>query len=199
MGIPFIHLIDTPVGNYVYDVNKNQIIEIDIDMYNALKNMLNGDMNVDEDKVLLWQSYGYFSSNHSNISKHPDTDYIEYYVKSHLSALTLQVTQQCNFRCEYCIYSGNYMDRKHSSLIMTKEVVRLMKEKGYKIGNVDSVICAQKPKLADFIFKMRKNVANVLETDIENISIKATTTEHLGFEGREEGISSQAVVLLDKI
>ena len=75
----------------------------------------------------------------------------------------------------------------------------LMKEKGYKIGNVDSVICAQKPKLADFIFKMRKNVANVLETDIENISIKATTTEHLGFEGREEGISSQAVVLLDKI
>lgn len=124
MGIPFIHLIDTPIGNYVYDVNKNQIIEIDIDMYNALKNMLNGDMNVDEDKVLLWQSYGYFSSNHSNISKHPDTDYIEYYVKSHLSALTLQVTQQCNFRCEYCIYSGNYMDRKHSSLIMTKEMAK---------------------------------------------------------------------------
>ena len=46
---------------------------------------------------------------------------------------------------------------------------------------------------------MRKNIANVLETDIENISIKATTTEHLGFEGREEGISSQAVVLLEKI
>ena len=86
-----------------------------------------------------------------------------------------------------------------NSLIMTKEVVRLMKEKGYKIGNVDSVICAQKPKLADFIFKMRKNIANVLETDIENISIKATTTEHLGFEGREEGISSHAVVLLEKI
>ena len=86
-----------------------------------------------------------------------------------------------------------------SSLIMTKEVVRLMKEKGYKIGNVDSVISAQQPKLAGYILQMRKNIANVLETDIENISIKATTTEHLGFEGREEGISSQAVVLLEKI
>lgn len=86
-----------------------------------------------------------------------------------------------------------------SSLIMTKEVVRLMKEKGYKIGNVDSVICAQKPKLAGFILEMRNNISKVLETDIENISIKATTTEHLGFEGREEGISSHAVVLLEKI
>ena len=86
-----------------------------------------------------------------------------------------------------------------SSLIMTKEVVRLMKEKGYNIGNVDSVIYAQRPKLSGYITEMRKNIANVLETDIENISIKATTTEHLGFEGREEGISSQAVVLLEKI
>lgn len=86
-----------------------------------------------------------------------------------------------------------------SSLIMTKEVVRLMKEKGYKIGNVDSVICAQKPKLAGFILEMRNNISKVLETEIENISIKATTTEHLGFEGREEGISSHAVVLLEKI
>lgn len=85
-----------------------------------------------------------------------------------------------------------------SSLIMTEEVVRLMKEKGYKIGNVDSVICAQKPKLAGYILEMRKNIAKVLETDIENISVKATTTEHLGFEGREEGISSHAVVLLEK-
>ena len=89
--------------------------------------------------------------------------------------------------------------KKESEKTKTEPVDKEVQEKGYKIGNVDSVICAQKPKLADFIFKMRKNVANVLETDIENISIKATTTEHLGFEGREEGISSQAVVLLDKI
>lgn len=86
-----------------------------------------------------------------------------------------------------------------SSLIMTREIYEIMKEKGYKISNVDSVICAQRPKLAGYILDMRKNIAEVLETDIENVSVKATTTEHLGFEGREEGISSQAIVLLEKI
>lgn len=85
-----------------------------------------------------------------------------------------------------------------SSLSMTKEVVKLMKQKGYKIINVDSVISAQRPKLAPYILDMRKNIAKVLETDVDNVSIKATTTEHLGFEGREEGISSQAVVLIEK-
>ncbi|MCI5997723.1 MAG: 2-C-methyl-D-erythritol 2,4-cyclodiphosphate synthase [Peptoniphilaceae bacterium] len=85
-----------------------------------------------------------------------------------------------------------------SSLLMTKEVVKLMKEKGYKIVNVDSVISAQKPKLQGYILKMRENIAEVLETEIDNVSVKATTTEHLGFEGREEGISSQAVVLIEK-
>lgn len=85
-----------------------------------------------------------------------------------------------------------------SSLSMTKEVVKLMKQKGYKIINVDSVVSAQRPKLAPYILDMRKNIAKVLETDVDNVSIKATTTEHLGFEGREEGISSQAVVLIEK-
>lgn len=85
-----------------------------------------------------------------------------------------------------------------SSLLMTKEVVKLMKEKGYKIVNVDSVISAQKPKLQGYILKMRENIAEVLETEIDNVSVKATTTEHLGFEGREEGISSHAVVLIEK-
>jgi len=85
-----------------------------------------------------------------------------------------------------------------SSLLMTKEVVKLMKERRYRIVNVDSIICAQKPKLAPYILNMRENIAKVLETDIENVSVKATTTEHLGFEGREEGISSHAVVLIEK-
>ena len=85
------------------------------------------------------------------------------------------------------------------SLKLLEEVVRQVSLKGYKIINIDSTILAQTPKMAPYIEQMRKNIANVLETDIENISIKATTTEHLGFEGREEGISSQAVVLLEKI
>lgn len=86
-----------------------------------------------------------------------------------------------------------------SSLLMTKEVVRLMKNKGYKIVNIDCIISIQNPKISPYILDMRKNIAKVLEIEIENVSVKATTTEHLGFEGREEGVSSRAVVLIEKI
>lgn len=83
-----------------------------------------------------------------------------------------------------------------SSIELLKRVYGLIEDKGYKIGNIDSVISAQKPKLAPFIENMRKNLSEILNTDIENISVKATTTEKLGFEGREEGISAQAICLL---
>lgn len=83
-----------------------------------------------------------------------------------------------------------------SSMILLKKVNEIIKSEGYKVINIDSIIVAQKPKLMKFIPEMRRNIADCLETDIENISIKATTTEKLGFEGREEGISSYAVCLL---
>ena len=85
-----------------------------------------------------------------------------------------------------------------SSINLLKSVYALVIEKGYIIGNVDSILACQKPKLAGYIEAMRKNIADVLDTDINNISVKATTTEKLGFEGRGEGISSQATVLLQK-
>ncbi|RKD33767.1 2-C-methyl-D-erythritol 2,4-cyclodiphosphate synthase [Thermohalobacter berrensis] len=83
-----------------------------------------------------------------------------------------------------------------SSLLLLKEVYKLLEEKGYRINNIDCVIVAQRPKLADYIDKMKENIADVLNTSKENINIKATTTEKLGFEGREEGISAQAVCTL---
>lgn len=83
-----------------------------------------------------------------------------------------------------------------SSLELLAHVGQMIKDQGYKIGNIDSIVVAQRPKIAPFIDKMRLNVAEVLQADIASISIKATTTEHLGFEGREEGISSQAIVCL---
>ena len=82
------------------------------------------------------------------------------------------------------------------SKILLKRVYDIMLEKGYSIGNLDTVVAAQKPKLAPHIIEMRKCIAEILDTDIENVSIKATTTEELGFVGREEGISAQSVVLL---
>lgn len=84
------------------------------------------------------------------------------------------------------------------SKILLKKVYEIMTEKNYKIANIDSVVIAQKPKLKDYIEDMRACLSNILNTDIESVSVKATTTEKLGFEGREEGIAAQAVVLLEK-
>lgn len=86
-----------------------------------------------------------------------------------------------------------------SSMILLENVYRLMTEKGYKIQNIDLTIVCQKPKLAPFIDKMRKNISKALKTSEEFISVKATTTEGLGFEGEGKGISATAVVLLKEI
>lgn len=84
------------------------------------------------------------------------------------------------------------------SKVLLNRVYEIMKSKNYGIGNIDSVVACQAPKLANHIDYMRRTIADILKTDIENISIKATTTEKLGFVGRGEGISSQAVVLLER-
>jgi 2-C-methyl-D-erythritol 2,4-cyclodiphosphate synthase len=76
------------------------------------------------------------------------------------------------------------------------EVMDLISERNYTLVNIDSTIAMQKPKLKPYIPEMRKILSRVLKTDEDNISIKATTTENLGFEGREEGVSAYAVVLL---
>lgn len=85
------------------------------------------------------------------------------------------------------------------SLELLKEVGCMISKKGYIVGNIDSIIMAQAPKMAPHIDEMRKNIADALGIDVSQVGVKATTTENLGFEGRKEGISSQAVVLLEKV
>ena len=82
------------------------------------------------------------------------------------------------------------------SRILLRLVVAQMGERGYEIGNVDITIVAQRPKLADHIAAMRMNIASDLKTDDSNCNVKATTTEKLGFAGREEGIAVHAVALI---
>lgn len=89
--------------------------------------------------------------------------------------------------------------RGADSLELLKKVVLLIKQKGYIIINVDSTIIAQKPKLLPYIEDMRKNIAGAMAMDADDINIKATTTEHLGFEGRCEGISAHAVCIIKKV
>lgn len=83
-----------------------------------------------------------------------------------------------------------------SSLKLLAQVGKLLQEHGYCVGNIDSTIVAQRPKLAPYIMQMRQNIADTLSVDIDRVSVKATTTEHLGFEGRGEGISAQAIASL---
>ena len=84
------------------------------------------------------------------------------------------------------------------SKIILRETMKLIADNGYRLGNVDATICAERPKINPHVPAMRKCLAEVMQTDEDNISIKATTTERLGFTGREEGISAYAVVLIEK-
>jgi 2-C-methyl-D-erythritol 2,4-cyclodiphosphate synthase len=85
-----------------------------------------------------------------------------------------------------------------SSLELLGRVSSLVKEKGFTVGNIDVTVVAQQPKLSGYISQMRENIAQTLEIDKEKISIKATTTEGLGFVGKGEGIAAHAVALVEK-
>ncbi|MBR2075921.1 MAG: 2-C-methyl-D-erythritol 2,4-cyclodiphosphate synthase [Exiguobacterium sp.] len=81
---------------------------------------------------------------------------------------------------------------------LLRHVWQLVKDQGYVLGNVDATVMAQRPKLRPYIDEMRAVIAELLEADIEQVNVKATTTEKLGFTGREEGIAAQAVILLNR-
>ncbi len=84
------------------------------------------------------------------------------------------------------------------SKILLKDVVKLISKKGFSIGNIDATIALEEPKINPHIEQMKETLAKVMAIDIEDISIKATTTETLGFEGRREGVSAYVVVLIQK-
>jgi len=84
------------------------------------------------------------------------------------------------------------------SMLLLARVQNAIAEKGYQLGNLDVTVIAQRPKLRPYIETMRENIARVLCTDIDNVNVKATTEEKLGFTGRGEGISAHAVCLLEK-
>jgi 2-C-methyl-D-erythritol 2,4-cyclodiphosphate synthase len=84
------------------------------------------------------------------------------------------------------------------SKVLLQQVLYLVKEHGYQVENIDSVIIAQQPKMAPHIDEMRQTIAQLLEVEAEQVNVKATTTEKRGFTGREEGIAAQAICLLKK-
>jgi len=96
-------------------------------------------------------------------------------------------------------FPDNSDDLKNiDSKILLKRTSRLVHDEGFEIGNIDITVAAQQPKLKDYIPLMKETMAGILGLDTGDVSVKATTTEKLGFEGREEGISVYAVVLLNR-
>ncbi|TYR33882.1 2-C-methyl-D-erythritol 2,4-cyclodiphosphate synthase [Sphingobacterium phlebotomi] len=85
-----------------------------------------------------------------------------------------------------------------SSLILLEECVKLLKEKGYMLGNIDGMLCLEAPKIKPYILAMKENIAKAAGMDIDDISIKATTNETMGFIGRQEGVVAYAVCLIEK-
>ena len=84
------------------------------------------------------------------------------------------------------------------STILLRRVVAMIRERGWEIVNVDNTLLAQKPKIAPFVSRMRQTLAEVMGISVDRVAVKATTTEHLGFVGREEGIAAYATCLLQK-
>ena len=85
-----------------------------------------------------------------------------------------------------------------NSLMLLRHVTELVRKQGYRLGNLDAIVIAQKPKLAPYIGQMRENIAAACHAEVSQVSVKATTEERLGFTGREEGISAHCVCLLVK-
>lgn len=86
-----------------------------------------------------------------------------------------------------------------SSLLLLEECVKLLKERGFRLGNIDSMLCLEAPKIKPYISAMKENIAKAAGIDMDDISIKATTNETMGFIGREEGVVAYAVCLIEKV
>lgn len=93
---------------------------------------------------------------------------------------------------------NNSIYHEIDSKILLKKTNKLIQRSGYSIVNIDSTLCLQTPKIKEYIPEMKKKISSVLNIEEEQVSVKATTTEQLGFVGRQEGVSAQAVVLLEK-
>ena len=129
---------------------------------------------------------------HLGLKGHSDADVLLHAIaEAILGALALN-----DIGCMFPDTDEKYKDI--SSLILLKEVYNVMDQKGYKINNVDSLVIIEKPRLRDYIDQMRSNIANCLNTNVENINVKATCSEKIGFIGRQEGAVAQAVVMLIK-
>ena len=128
---------------------------------------------------------------HLGLKGHSDADVL-------IHAICDALLGAANMRILGIIFPILLTNENIDSSILLKKTVVLLKQKGYSINNIDSTICAEKPKLNPFIPAMQQRLAEVMSIDSDLISIKATTSEKMGFVGREEGITAYVVVLIER-
>jgi uncharacterized protein len=124
--IPFIYLFQSLHRYYFYDVNKNCIIEIGSEFYEELTDITLGNSieELNSSKFMEYRKQGFLSSNRALKVDHPLLEYIDFYISNKIQKLTLQLTQECNLRCAYCVYGGRYNNRKHSKKTMSFEIAK---------------------------------------------------------------------------
>jgi len=123
----FIHTFNTRQGYYLYDVNTNSILKIDKNLYEYINKRKNGSSEIKEDleeKINKMRDQGFLSSKRVEKMEHSFSSLLPYVIKNRLSSITLQVTQQCNLRCEYCVYSGSYKNRIHDDKSMSFDIAK---------------------------------------------------------------------------
>ena len=117
--------IKTPRNCYIYDRGRNALLTVSENEYEELEQLKKGKIKEENSMVLKkYQKEGFLCPNTVTTIEHPCSGVLGHYLKNHVEKLTLQVTQRCNLRCEYCIYSGNYDNRKHSELDMSFETAK---------------------------------------------------------------------------
>ena len=120
MNESVFHLFKTYKNNYIYDVNTNVLMTVSDEYAKRIVEYKNtGKLNCVVKKL---QEQGYLRARNNFVMEHPETEGLEYILENNLNTMALQLTQNCNLRCKYCVYSGNYENRKHSSLKMNKEI-----------------------------------------------------------------------------
>ena len=123
---PFVHLFRTPGGYYIYDVNRNVIIKTQQSVWENIRDMKSNLCKLERENSLIARMIddGFLSSNKIKSIIHPADDIFMYYLNRKIKMITLQVTQQCNLRCDYCVYSGGYENRSHSKKRMDFEMAK---------------------------------------------------------------------------
>lgn len=121
---PFIHLLETPYGKYVYDLNKSSVIKVPDAVYDYLQDMISEPDTQVRAYLEDLKNQGYLKEKHIKVSEHSVTEYYPSFVRHNLGQLTLQITQRCNLKCEYCVYSGNYYNRAHANRTMPFEMAK---------------------------------------------------------------------------